>query len=244
MSALTFNPYSWNNSSKAIQSNIIGLELQSGNTKINVSNLDDDIVIVIPISSPAEQKNNTSSPSEHSFLQLDKMSIRSYNAQLADVPVSIKMAVVEKGLFTVNLYVKFGSRPTISSFDQNFTNTFKSVCGNQTNDNQNLASCLPDESSMTVVPPNAGPLYVGLLLLKNKSSGGNSIQRRSCFGHARQKRSCVGVKDPPPKGVTKTVIPQYDPSTDVNYTMTITQSSCLYWSEDEDKWTSDGCKVT
>ena len=244
MSALTFNPYSWNNSSKAIQSNIIGLELQSGNTKISVSNLDDDIVMVIPISSPAEQKNNTSSPSEHSFLKLDKMSIRSYNAQLADVPVSIKMAVVEKGLFTVNLYVKFGSRPTISSFDQNFTNTFKSVCGNQTNDNQNLASCLPDESSITVVPPNAGPLYVGLLLLKNKSSGGNSIQRRSCFGHARQKRSCVGVKDPPPKGVTKTVIPQYDPSTDVNYTMTITQSSCLYWSEDEDKWTSDGCKVT
>lgn len=244
MSALTFNPYSWNNSSKAIQSNIIGLELQSGNTKINVSNLDDDIVMVIPISSPAEQKNNTSSPSEYSFLKLDKMSIRSYNAQVADVPVSIKMAVVEKGLFTVNLYVKFGSRPTISSFDQNFTNTFKSVCGNQTNDNQNLASCLPDESSMTVVPPNAGPLYVGLLLLKNKSSGGNSIQKRSCFGHARQKRSCVGVKDPPPKGVTKTVIPQYDPSTDVNYTMTITQSSCLYWSEDEDKWTSDGCKVT
>lgn len=244
MSALTFNPYSWNNSSKAIQSNIIGLELQSGNTKINVSNLDDDIVMVIPISSPAEQKNNTSSPSEYSFLKLDKMSIRSYNAQVADVPVSIKMAVVEKGLFTVNLYVKFGSRPTISSFDQNFTNTFKSVCGNQTNDNQNLASCLPDESSMTVVPPNAGPLYVGLLLLQNKSSGGNSIQKRSCFGHARQKRSCVGVKDPPPKGVTKTVIPQYDPSTDVNYTMTITQSSCLYWSEDEDKWTSDGCKVT
>ena len=244
MSALTFNPYSWNNSSKAIQSNVIGLELQSGNTKINVSNLDDDIVMVIPISSPAEQKNNTSSPSEHSFLKLDKMSIRSYNAQLADVPVSIKMAVVEKGLFTVNLYVKFGSRPTISSFDHNFTNTFKSVCGNQTNDNQNLTSCLPDESSMTVVPPNAGPLYVGLLLLKNKSSGGNSRQRRSCFGHGRQKRSCVGVKDPPPKGVTKTVIPQYDPSTDVNYTMTITQSSCLYWSEDEDKWTSDGCKVT
>ena len=244
MSALTFNPYSWNNSSKAIQSNVIGLELQSGNTKINVSNLDDDIVMVIPISSPAEQKNNTSSPSEHSFLKLDKMSIRSFNAQLADVPVSIKMAVVEKGLFTINLYVKFGSRPTISSFDQNFANTFKSVCRNQTNDNQNLTSCLPDESSMTVVPPNAGPLYVGLLLLKNKSSGGNSIQRRSCFGHARQKRSCVGVKDPPPKGVTKTVIPQYDPSTDVNYTMTITQSSCLYWSEDEGKWTSDGCKVT
>ena len=56
MSALTFNPYSWNNSSKAIQSNVIGLELQNGNTKINVSNLDDDIVMVIPISSPAEQK--------------------------------------------------------------------------------------------------------------------------------------------------------------------------------------------
>ena len=47
----------------------------------------------------------------------------------------------------------------------------------------------------------------------------------------------------PPKGVHQTVVPQYDPRSDVNYTFTVTQSSCLYWSEDEEKWTSDGCKV-
>ena len=243
MTAVKINPYTWNNSSKAIQSNVIGLELQNGNRKINVSNLDDDIVMVIPISSPAEQNTNTSSPTEHSFLKPDKMSIRSYNAQLADVPVSINMAVVEKGLFLVKVFVKFGSRPTIDSFDHNFTNPFKSSCGNHTSGMQNLSSCLPDETSMTLVPPSAGPLYVGILLVGNKNSNENPRQKRSCFGHGRQKRACVGFKDPPPKGVTRTVIPQYDPSTVVNYTMAITQSSCLYWSEEKDKWESEGCKV-
>ena len=53
----------------------------------------------------------------------------------------------------------------------------------------------------------------------------------------------VGVKDPPPKGSLSTVIPKYDPNTDVNYTLTITQSSCLYWSENIEKWTTEGCRV-
>lgn len=243
MTAVNFNPYSWDNSSKAIQSSVTSFELQNANAgKVNVSNLDEDIVIVIPIlSTPANNTNTTKVP-EHSFLKLNKMSFRSYHAELANVPVTIKISVSEKDVI-INLFVKFGSRPTIDNFDHNFTLTFNSTCGNETKGEQNETSCLFKEMSIEIVPSKPGFIYVGLLFLGTKNLTDRSRKRRSCFGHGRQKRSCVGFKEPPPKGVTKTVVPQYDPSTDLNYTMSITQSSCLYWSEDKDKWTSDGCKV-
>ena len=238
MQAVKFNPFTWDNSSKKVKSSVISLDLQSGNgKKINVSNLDSDIEIVVPISS---QPTNTSNGTEHNFLKPNKISIRSYYAELADVPVSIKIGVLREGTVT-QLFVKFGSRPSIENSDHNFT--VMSTCRNQTDDKQNETSCIIEESSYTVVPSEPTFVYVGLLFLGAKNVTEHSRKRRSCFGHGRERRSCVGVKDPPPKGVTKTIVPQYDPLTDVNYTFTITQSSCLYWSEDKEKWTSDGCKV-
>ena len=88
MQAVNFNPFTWDNSSKKIKSSVTSLNLQSGNgKKINVSNLDGDIEIVIPISS---LPTNTSNGTEHYFLKPNRMSFRSYYAELADVPVSIK----------------------------------------------------------------------------------------------------------------------------------------------------------
>ena len=240
MTAVKFNPYTWDNSSNAVQSNVISLELQSGKAKINVSSLEDDIVMVIPISSLSKNNTNSSEVLEHSFLKPNKMSIRSYYAELADVPVSIALGVSERGV-VIELFIKFGSRPTIDDFDQNSTMSFNSTC--EAGGERNETSCRPAKRSIAVVPSEPGLLYVGILYLGAKTNSEHSRKKRSCFGHGRQRRSCVGFKDPPPKGTTKTVVPQYDPSTDLNYTMIITQSSCLFWSEDKDKWTSDGCKV-
>ena len=125
----------------------------------------------------------------------------------------------------------------MEDFDHNFTVIFTSACHNQT---VGEPTCIIKDKLVSVVPSKPGFLYVGLLF-QNKTE--HSRKRRSCFGHGRERRSCVGVKDPPPKGVTTTVVPQYDPNTDVNYTLAITQSSCLYWSEDKEKWTSEGCRV-
>ncbi|KAL9954033.1 hypothetical protein ACROYT_G041521 [Oculina patagonica] len=239
MQAVNFNPFTWDKSSKKIKSSVTSLDLQSGNgKKINVSNLDSDIEIVIPIASPPR---NTSNGTEHNFLKPNKMSIRSYYAELADVPVSIKVGVQAEGA-VIELFVKFGSKPTIEDSDHNFTVLY--TCSNQTDDEQNETSCHLEETSVTVVPPEPIRIYVGLLFLGAKNVTEHSRRRRSCFGHGRERRSCVGFKDPPPKGgVYKTDVPQYDPSTDANYSFTTTQSSCLYWSEDKEKWTSDGCKV-
>ena len=238
MQVVNFNPFTWDSSRKKIKSSVTSLNLQTGNgKKINVSNLHSDIEIIIPISSPPK---NNSNGTEHYSLKPNKMSFRGYYAELADVPVSIKIGVQEEGI-VIELLVKFGKRPTIEDFDHNFT--VKSTCRKQAGGKQNKTFCVFEENSLTVVPSMPVRLYVGLLFLGAKDVNEHSRRRRSCFGHRRERRSCVGVKDPPPKGVTKTVIPQYDSSTDVNYTFSITQSSCLYWFEDKEKWTSNGCRV-
>ena len=241
MKAADFNPFTWDNSSKKVQSNVISLELQTENaTKLNVSNLDNDIEIVIPIST---SPSNTSNGTEHYFLKPNKLTMRSYYADLADVPVSIRLGVAGKETL-VNMFVKFGSRPTTEESDLNFTVKFTSKCRNVTTSEANETSCIPEERIITVLPTEPGHIYLGLLLEESKNASKHTRERRSCFGHGRQRRSCVGVKDPPPKGILQTIVPRYNPHTDVNYTLTITQSSCLYWSEEEEKWASDGCKVS
>ena len=48
MQAVDFNPFTWDNSSKKIKSSVTSLELKSNSAeKLNVSNLDNDIEIVI-----------------------------------------------------------------------------------------------------------------------------------------------------------------------------------------------------
>ncbi|XP_068753326.1 polycystin-1-like protein 2 [Montipora capricornis] len=237
MMAVSFNPYNWDKSSKAIQSSVVSLELKSGKSKINVSNLHEDIVIVVPIYSQPKNNANNSKALEHRFLKPNQMVLHSYYTELSDIPVTIEMSVHESDVF-VELFVKLGSRPAIDDFDHNFTIFFKETCKATVEGNK---TCSFEKNSVTVVPTKTGLLYVGIIGRKNSTQ--HTRNRRSCFGHGRQRRSCVGFKDPPPKAIAKTIVPEYDHSTDVNYTITITQSSCLYWSEDKDKWTSDGCKV-
>ena len=237
MQAFDFNPFTWDNSSKKIKSRVTSLELKSNSgEKINVSNLDNDIEILIPIFSPPQ---NSTNGTQHSFLKPNQISVRSYYAELTNVPVSLKLSMAKAGI-QINLFIKFGKRPTINDFDHNFTMVFTSTCDNQTDAN---ATCFIRDSSVTVMPSKPGFVYAGLLSKSPNDESQHSRQRRSCFGNRRKRRSCVGVKDPPPKGSLSTVIPKYDSNTDVNYTLTITQSSCLYWSENTEKWTAEGCRV-
>ena len=241
MTSVNFNPYTWDQSSKAIQSSVTSLELKSGKSEINVSNLHEDIIMVIPIFSQSKSDGNESERSDHRFLKANKMVVHSYYAELPNIPVTMEMSIQETDVVIVELLIRLGSRHTVDNCDYNFTISFEQTC--ELSKEKINETCTFEKRSVTVVPATKGRLYIGIVGRKNSTH--HSRNRRSCFGHGRQKRACVGFKDPPPKaGITKPVVPQYDPSIDVNYTLTITQAGCLYWSEDKDKWTSDGCKVS
>ena len=105
MQAVDFNPFTWDNSSKKIKSRVTSLELKSNSAeKINVSNLDNDIEILIPISSPPQ---NSINGTQLSFLKPNQISVRSYYAELAHVPVSLKLSMAKAGI-QINLFIKFG----------------------------------------------------------------------------------------------------------------------------------------
>ena len=240
MIAIKFNPFIWDKSSELVQSSLISLELQSGDAEtIAVEDLDSDIEIIIPLN---RVPVNTSDTTEHSFLKPRKISSHKYHSETPSLPISLKLGTQAKDI-TIEIFVKFGSKPTIEDFDYNFVMQFNSTRKSQTDFELVDKSSSLQETSVTLVPSDESLLFVSLLFLGAKNVSEHSRKRRSCFKHGRERRSCVDVKDPPLQGVSKTLIPQYDPSTDVNYTLTITQSSCLYWSEDLEKWTSLGCKV-
>lgn len=57
----------------------------------------------------------------------------------------------------------------------------------------------------------------------------------------------VKFKDPPTaKPVANVTVKKapYDPETSVNFTVEVDSTGCLYWSETEEEWMSEGCKVS
>ena len=87
-----------------------------------------------------------------------------------------------------------------------------------------------------------GSYYIGILYDKSDQERMRKRKRRSCFGKRRQKRSCVEFKElPKPDNIT--LIPVYDPKTDVNYSMNVEKEECLFWNRKAERWQSNGCKV-
>lgn len=63
--------------------------------------------------------------------------------------------------------------------------------------------------------------------------------------HRRERRSCIKVKDPPPTPSKFVLdVKTYNPETDVTYQFSSSVSACMFWSEAEQQWKKDGCKVS
>ena len=147
------------------------------------------------------------------------------------------------------VYVRFETRPNTNDYD------FKTEVPNYStcltlNDREHV-HCTQDPLSIYLSPQilrNTGKYYIGILFELNNQKVKKSRKRRSCKfeleGKRQRRSSCVEPKDPPwPKNTTE-IPPVYDSKTDVNYTMGISQYSCLYWSKSEQRWSTAGCQVT
>ena len=89
--------------------------------------------------------------------------------------------------------------------------------------------------------------------------GTGSRHRRSvsCVGEARRvRRSCVIIPPPPPKPTDPPRVAFFEvpdnlgfdgkyffPNQTPNYNLSLFESSCLYWDEENETWTGEGCKV-
>ena len=90
------------------------------------------------------------------------------------------------------------------------------------------------------------------------TDAGNSRRKRSfaCdIGKRRMRRSCVIIPPPPPPPPTEspfTVLvadnlgfdgKYFFPNQTPNYNMSMYESSCLFWDEENQTWTGHGCRV-
>lgn len=169
--------------------------------------------------------------------------------------------IVPIGNEPLEIFISSGVRPTPENYSYSTYVPYYSGCSDNATSNgyQQCRSKSPYRLMVSSSSTGAtGNHYVGILLHKNSSDSSrmndtstkgddHSRQLRSMCNtnSGRKKRSCIGVKDPPttPPPKPKFIKPEYDPNSDVNYTMSVSISSCLYWSKDQQKWINDGCKV-
>ncbi|XP_067023241.1 polycystin-1-like protein 2 [Acropora muricata] len=245
MLSIPFNPFSWDATRNRVDSDIISLDLKDhARQLIEVSNLTKDVVISMPLK---PQKVSLEIPQY--FTGKDNLRFHQINVEYENTLIILEIKPEEKST-TLFVYLRFRNRPTIEVHDINATISKEETCIWTTAHDSIRAKRQCFSHGREVVPIKALAMQPGRYFLGvqnyNSSSSSHIRRKRSCFGNRRQKRSCVEVKDPPPTPPRRknvSVVPNYDPNVDKNYTLRVALGSCVYWSEREEKWTTAGCRV-
>lgn len=254
MLAFKNNPFTWDKSAQTVKSSVLDFKLKaSGGETLNISGLPEPVALFIPIASQEQSSDEGNSSTEILFAKTSNgtSNIRYHRFTVSshDVLVTIQIKP-EKGR-TMDIFVNYKTKPTPQSNIFNTTIPNFSSCTNMTRNSSNGLNCSSDPytfSFSSLISGHTGTHFLGIRYIKKHSGADNinSRRKRSCGqSHGRVKRSCVDVKDAPttPPPTPKIIIPTYNSSTDANYSLSISVSGCLYWSESQEKWTSEGCRV-
>ena len=228
------NPYTWDETASSIRSTVIDVTLRtSKGMEIEVNNLSSPLGLHIP---NGRTENPRKEP-RHLFLQPGVMRYHTLVVPSSEHLVSLKIANVAGRQMVV--YFGQGFKPSANNYSYVVNLPDLSFCKSYKADK--LLNCTNDPYSVNSIGYDAGLYYVGIALVVP-----NTRMKRSCTGNSRRKkRSCIQVKDPPttPPPTPMIAAPQFNAKTDVNYTFSVTMGTCLYWSEEDEKWSSKGCKV-
>ncbi|XP_078356038.1 polycystin-1-related protein-like, partial [Oculina patagonica] len=236
-----FNPYTSHNSSKRVRSRVISLALKDDNgDALQVTNLPSDIQMNIPISH--HDPSSTSHPANtDDFLNPGSMKYHVITAR--EVNTTIKLSITMKTLAAVTAYIKFGEHPTQTSYDEVIELSEENKVVNVVSDCELTEKCSYDIFINCNV---SGQYYIGLLG-NNGNRTVHSRGRRSVLSEGASQEKCVKFKDPPPTIAPPAeytiLVPEYDPDRSVNYSLQVDTIWCAYWSDTEERWTNEGCKV-
>lgn len=226
----------------------VTLKDEHGNV-INISNLHSAISLTVPLKNTG---NRTTPIKEYSVP--DVMLYRVFTENRGNSLVQLSFKLERPAPFEV--YVKYGARPTKDDYDY-FATIDEETCQN------GEESC--NVSTQVWFDAERKGKYVIGLIQKSKLRERRSASKRdslnvSALNASKKWRSrslfqlnhqdeklCVKFKDPPTPQTVVNVTPTnapYDPEISVNFTLEVDSTGCRYWSETEEKWISEGCKVS
>ena len=243
MVSIKTNPFTWDVNAQVIKSPVISIDLKDNSGKvINVSGLSKEIELKFPTPSPLEAEEL------HYFTNGTEITYHQVN--ISSKAMTVRVRIVPEHKKELLIYLQYKERPTSRNFSYSAKVPDLSSCDRDRED-RNYTSCTSDPFLITFtsnVTGHTGLHYLGIQHATSDDEFVLTRRRRSlCSGNGRSKRSiiCNEFKDPPTTPVPTPLIvkPEYDPATDINYTIAISMATCKYWAEDENIWTSKGCRV-
>ncbi|XP_044184816.1 polycystic kidney disease protein 1-like 2 [Acropora millepora] len=238
MTLSAFNPFTWDATSASVKSHVLSLVLKDQDGKLlKVENSEKEVELKIKRDQKKEpidaKESFFAKPSDNGKMQYHKIDLPDATGN------AVRLRIKPTGSTIFKVFVRYGQRPTVTEYDaERKVPDGKCSLNSQRRCNDAAYDFLLVDSVLR----KPGSYYIGILYDKSEQERKRNRKRRSCFGKRRQKRSCVEVKEPP-KIENVTLIPVYDPKTDVNYSMNVEEEECLFWNRTAEKWQSNGCKV-
>ena len=236
MISYNFNPYTTHHSSSRVKSKVVSLVLKDDNGEaLDVTDLPSEIQINIPTS---EHDQGSTASQTDDFL--NPGTIQYHVITVHEDNTTLKLSMTMKKPAAITAFIKFEKHPTQTSYDIVIDLSEEKLVS----DCESTEKCSHD----ILISCNAsGKYHIGLLERQENRTVHSRVER-SVLSAGTSQEKCVQFKDPPPTlapPVESIILePQYDPDSSVNYSLQVNAIWCMYWSETEERWTNEGCKVT
>ena len=245
MLSIPLNPYTWDSTKQRVNSYVLALDLKDDTRKlIKVSNLSDNVIIVTPL-----QNKMVSFENGQYFTLNNNLRFHVIDVEYENSLIMLEITPTDANTYLF-VYLRYGQRPTTQEHDLNATVSKTEKCvwsASAHGGKDGKTKCSQLTGPIETLAKRPGKYFLGVQGYNRSGTNSHKREKRSCFRNRRQKRSCVEVKDPPPtppQGETVTVMPVYDSTSDQNYTLSVALGSCVFWSEEREKWITEGCRVS
>ena len=218
----------------------MSLDLKRTNgLRLNVTNLSEPVKLFIPIN----ESKKVEGAADHLFVK--SRGIRYHRIKLKSVYDTAFIEIKTENDASLDVFVRAGVKPEPNNY------TFKRQIPDYSDNSLCANVYLGTDFFNCAISPNmfsfssnvTGDHYIGIRLGDDKNRPSkHDVLKSAVKSHVRQKRWWITVKEPPTTPIPK-IVPKYDSRTDVNYSMSVKIGTCLYWAENKQDWTNEGCMV-
>lgn len=241
------NPYTWHPKSRDIKSSVLDVTLKNvtSGKPLHVEGLVKPVEMYIKNWQREREENlKRQKPQREFFVKPsppDSIKNMRYHQILfpyGDAEANIR--IIPSNDQELEIYIRYKVRPTPAE------NNFATIVPNFSSctKHDGFFDCQSDPYLFTISPKitgHTGTHFLGIRYIDKNNTKTDTRRRRTCRDtNGRQKRSCVEVKSPPSVEHTRL---EFQNGSDIKYDLLVTMGACMYWSVEEDEWTSRGCQV-